>query len=315
MRHEQAGTHAADGYARATGKMGVMIASTGPGTSNTVTGLYESQFGSSRVLVITGQADTTFYGKGLSYVHEAEKQIQMLSSVCRRVESPRHISQLADSFKLWFPICLLAAPARSDRNSDRFAICQYKKVAIELPSDNIFEADPSVISRVADKIKEVSKRIFVVGGGVISSEATQELCELAEQLDAPVLTTVDGRVLPEDHRLCMGNYYNSAGIYSAIQDVDLTIAIGTKFAVEDGQFHEQTPPGELIQIDIDGNMIGRTHKAAIGVLSDAKSALNQLKPLLSDLSQNDSQFNESLFQAREGVQTAMRARLGRIGHR
>ena len=93
VRHEQAGTHAADGYARATGKMGVMIASTGPGTSNTVTGLYESQFGSSRVLVITGQADTTFYGKGLSYVHEAEKQIQMLSSVCRRVESPRHISQ------------------------------------------------------------------------------------------------------------------------------------------------------------------------------------------------------------------------------
>ena len=99
VRHEQAGTHAADGYARATGKMGVMIASTGPGTSNTVTGLYESQFGSSRVLVITGQADTTFYGKGLSYVHEAEKQIQMLSSVCRRVESPRHISQLADSFQ------------------------------------------------------------------------------------------------------------------------------------------------------------------------------------------------------------------------
>ncbi|MBC8476449.1 MAG: thiamine pyrophosphate-binding protein [Gammaproteobacteria bacterium] len=60
VRHEQAGTHAADGYARATGKVGVMIASTGPGTSNTVTGLYEAQYGSSRVLVITGQAETAF---------------------------------------------------------------------------------------------------------------------------------------------------------------------------------------------------------------------------------------------------------------
>ena len=89
VRHEQAGTHAADGYARATGNMGVMIASTGPGTTNTVTGLYEARYASSKVLVITGQAETGFYGKGLSYVHEAENQLPMLRSVARRVESPR----------------------------------------------------------------------------------------------------------------------------------------------------------------------------------------------------------------------------------
>ena len=98
VRHEQAGTHAADGYARATGKMGVMIASTGPGTTNTVTGLYEAQYASSPVLVITGQAETAFYGKGLSYVHEAENQLPMLATVTRRVESPRHVRQLADAF-------------------------------------------------------------------------------------------------------------------------------------------------------------------------------------------------------------------------
>ena len=93
VRHEQAGTHAADGYARATGRMGVMIASTGPGTTNTVTGLYEAQYASSPVLVITGQAETAFYGKGLSYVHEAENQVPMLATVCRRVESPRQAEQ------------------------------------------------------------------------------------------------------------------------------------------------------------------------------------------------------------------------------
>src|SRR5210317_989419 len=100
VRHEQAGTHAADGYARATGKLGVMIASTGPGTSNTVTGLYEAQYGSSRVLVITGQAETAFYGRGVGYVHEAENQVAMLSSLCRRVESPRHINQLGPCLQL-----------------------------------------------------------------------------------------------------------------------------------------------------------------------------------------------------------------------
>ena len=97
VRHEQAGTHAADGYARATGNMGVMIASTGPGTTNTVTGLYEAKAASSKVLVITGQVETAFYGKGLNYIHEAENQLAMLRTVARRVESPRHIDQLANA--------------------------------------------------------------------------------------------------------------------------------------------------------------------------------------------------------------------------
>ena len=92
VRHEQAGTHAADGYARATGGLGVMIASTGPGTSNTVTGLYEAQYGSSRVLVITGQAETTFYGRGVGYVHEAEQQVAMLT---RTSPTPPTRSRLA----------------------------------------------------------------------------------------------------------------------------------------------------------------------------------------------------------------------------
>lgn len=99
VRHEQGGTHMADGYARATGELGVMIASTGPGTSNTVTGLYEAQYASSRVLVITGQAETAFYGKALGYVHEAENQLPMLRTVCRRVESPRHVDAVASAFQ------------------------------------------------------------------------------------------------------------------------------------------------------------------------------------------------------------------------
>src|SRR5215471_7021976 len=95
VRHEQAGTHAADGYARATGALGVMIASTGPGTTNTVTGLYEAAFASSPVLVLTGQAETAFYGRGLGYVHEADKQVDTLRSVTPVVESPRTVRDIA----------------------------------------------------------------------------------------------------------------------------------------------------------------------------------------------------------------------------
>ncbi len=95
VRHEQAGVHAADGYARATGELGVMLASTGPGTTNTVTGLYEAAFASSRVLLITGQAETGFYGRGLGYVHEADQQVAMLRTVTCAVESPRRACDIA----------------------------------------------------------------------------------------------------------------------------------------------------------------------------------------------------------------------------
>ncbi|MEM7098074.1 MAG: thiamine pyrophosphate-binding protein [Pseudomonadota bacterium] len=312
VRHEQAGTHAADGYARATGKLGVMIASTGPGTSNTVTGLYEAEYGSSRVLVITGQAETKFYGKGLGYVHEAENQVPMLASVCRRVESPRHISQLGPALQAVITDMFTGrgAPGALEIPID-LQYAESETFSVAFPAAD-FQADDKALDAAVERIKTASRRVIVAGGGVIAAGATEELQALARTLDAPVITTVDGRgVIPEDDELCVGNYYNSAGIYNAIQGADLTIAIGTKFAVGvDGQFAVQTPPGDLIQIDIDGNMIGRTHRAAIGVQSDAKIALTAINAQMKEVSANDGQFNQVIWEARDGVRSAMRSRLG-----
>jgi len=315
VRHEQAGTHAADGYARATGRMGVMIASTGPGTTNTVTGLYEAKYASSPVLVITGQAETGFYGKGLSYVHEAEAQVPMLATVARRVESPRHIEQLGESF----------ARVIADMHTGRRA-----PGALEIPIDlqyaeldeASFEFEPvsvltfapaeSALTQVLEKLGNASRRIIVAGGGVVAAGAGEQLVALAEKLDAPVITTVDGRgAIPEDHPLCIGNYYTSAGIYQAVVDADLTLAIGTKFAVGvDGGGAKFTPPGTLVQIDIDPNMIGRTHHAAVGLVADAAEALNAILGGMENVSGNDAQFNQVVWEARDGVHSAMRGRLG-----
>jgi len=313
VRHEQAGTHAADGYARASGKLGVMLASTGPGTANTVTGLYEAQYGSSRVMVITGQAETAFYGKGLAYVHEAEQQVPMLASVCRRVESPRHISQLGTAFTAVLHDIYTGRPAPGALEIPiDLQYAMTKSMPFSLPSDKAFIAQDKQIDAAVEKIKSTQRRIIIAGGGVISADASAELHALATHLDCPVLTTVDGRgVIPEDHALCVGNYYNSAGMYNAITEADLTIAIGTKFAVGvDGQFQAQTPPGEMIQIDIDGNMIGRTHPAHVEVLADAKSALTAINANLEEIQPNDGQFNQHIWQARDGLRSAMRKRLG-----
>jgi acetolactate synthase-1/2/3 large subunit len=313
VRHEQAGTHAADGYARATGKLGVMIASTGPGTSNTVTGLYEAQYGSSRVMVITGQAETAFYGKGLSYVHEAENQVPMLATVCRRVESPRHISQLGSAFSAVLNDMYTGRPAPGALEIPiDLQYAEAQEMSFSLPGNADFAPLAAQIDAAVEKIKTSGRRIIIAGGGVIAAGASEEVQALAAKLDCPVLTTVDGRgVIAEDHERCVGNYYNSAGIYNAIQGADLTIAIGTKFAVGvDGQFQAQTPPGELVQIDIDGNMIGRTHTAHVGVLADARQALIAINASLEEPMPNDGQFNQVIWEARDGVRQAMRSRLG-----
>ena len=313
VRHEQAGTHAADGYARASGKLGVMIASTGPGTSNTVTGLYEAQYGSSRVLVITGQAETAFYGKGLAYVHEAEKQVPMLASVCRRVESPRSPSQLGLALQTVLNDMYTGrgAPGALEIPID-IQYASNRPVTLTLPNNAQFVPDENGLDRVIDALSQARRRILLVGGGAIAAGAHAEVQALAEQLQIPVLTTVDGRgVMPEDHPLCIGNYYNSAGMYKAIGDADLTLAIGTKFAVGvDGQFAAQTPPGRLVHIDIDSNMIGRTHQAHVGLVADARMALLGINQRLPELQANDAQFSDKILHAGDGIRQAMRGRLG-----
>ncbi|MDZ7670010.1 MAG: thiamine pyrophosphate-binding protein [Gammaproteobacteria bacterium] len=313
VRHEQAGTHAADGYARATGQMGVMIASTGPGTSNTITGLYEAQYASSRVLVITGQAETAYYGKGIGYVHEAEGQVAMLRSVCRRVESPRHVSQLAPALNAVVADihCGRAAPGAIEIPID-LQYAEAQPVDFAVPAASVHQPDPQRLEEFTEHLTDARRRVIVAGGGVVAAGAGDALRRLAETLDAPVLTSADGRgALPEDHPLCIGNFYTSAGMYQAIQEADLTLAVGTRFAVGvDGQASRFKPPGRLLQIDIDPAMIGRTHSADLGLAADARLALEAINQSLVDVSGNDAQFNATVLEASDGVHAAMRRRLG-----
>ena len=312
VRHEQAGTHAADGYARASGELGVMLASTGPGTSNTVTGLYEAQYASSRVLLITGQAETAFYGKGLGYVHEAENQLPMLRTVARRVESPRHIGQLDEALNA------VVTDMRTGRGAPGAVEVpidlQYAESPPPTPVPDPIEFTPRVadIEAVAERIAASQRRLIIAGGGVIAAGAAAELQALAERLDAPVVTTVDGRgAIPEDHPLCIGNYFQSAGFHAAVQGADLSLAFGVRFAAGvDGQAAKLRPPGDLVQVDIDPNVVGRAHPVALGVVGDARAALGGLLEGLDGAAPNDAQFNESVWEARDGLRKAMRARLG-----
>jgi acetolactate synthase I/II/III large subunit len=313
VRHELAGTHAADGYARATGKLGVMIASTGPGTSNTVTGLYEAAFASSPVLVITGQADTHFYGRGLGYVHEAERQVAMLASVARVVESPRRADAIAAA------LAHVVAEIRRDRPAPG---------AIEIPIDlqyadvgaAQFVAPPLVplapdadaIAAACNALTGARRRVVIAGGGVVAAGAGIELAELAEALAAPVITTVNGRgAIAETHPLAVGNLYQSRAVAAALASADVTLAVGTRFqAGVEGANLRSKPPGLLIHVDVDPGVIGRAHPPAHAVVGDAKVTLRQLLDGLHGVSRNDAQFNAALLEVRDGVRASLRNRIG-----
>ncbi len=317
-RHECAAAHSADGYARATGGIGVVIASTGPGTTNTVTGLYEAAYANSRLLVITGQAETRYYGKGMGYVHEAENQLPMLATVARRVESPRSVDQIGPCF---------------DAVVDDMSSGRWQPGAIEIPIDlqyqkvaggsairaNSIAVNPETsvdspvaaqVSAAADLLGSSRRRVLLVGGGAMG--AAQEVCALAEALALPIVTTPNGRgVVPEDHELCVGNFYQTPDMAKALIDSDLTIAVGTRFQMGvDGRNAAYQPSGKLLHIDIDNRVLGLVHRADVEVLGDAKAILTALNSETASLDANDAQFNAGIMQAGEALRQRSLERLG-----
>lgn len=309
-RHELAATHAADGYARATGKTGVVIASTGPGTTNTVTGLYEAQYASSPVLLITGQAETAFYGKAQGYVHEAEQQLAMLRTVTRRSESVRFAADIEKT------IVAVAADMNAGRPSSGAVEIPIDLQYAEVASHNI-EFHPAAapsdydIDEAAALIAASRKRIVIAGGGVNYGDAAEKLVAFAEKLNAPVFTTANGRgAIPDSHPLAIGNVYASRKLHADMADADLTIAIGTRFQVGvGGASAKLRPPGKLLHLDIDPAVINRVHHADVSLVGDAGELINSLTAAINP-EPAESDFVTRIQNSNQALRSALRRRLG-----
>ena len=176
MRHEQGAVHAADGYARTTGGLGVALASTGPGTANAMGGLFEAQFASSRVLLLTGQVETSSYGKGRATLHEAERQVDMLRTVCRYVAHVNHHAAIV-------PTVLEAARDISSGRPQPGAIevpidLQYAtgEVRVGDPHPPALQSPaPASVGRAVELLGAATRPLLWAGGGVVSAGASAEL--------------------------------------------------------------------------------------------------------------------------------------------
>ena len=306
LRHEQAAVHAADGYARATGRLGVALTSTGPGAANAVPGLYEAGFASSPVLMVTGQIDTPYLGKGRGFLHEAEQQASMLGAVSRRVESVRLGRRIAPALGAVIDDILTGRP---QPGCVEIPIdLQYAEVAegaaaewagVSLPAP--LQPEPAAARTAARMLARATRPLIIAGGGVLrsggagrSGGAAPELRALAERLQAPVLSSANGRgALPEDHPLGLGALLYHPEIQALQEDADVVLAVGTRLQVGPEGRNYVPLRGRLIHLDADAGVIGRVHRPALALIADAAAGLAAVTTALADVATEDAGRNDT----------------------
>jgi len=284
-RHEQGAAHAADGYARASGRAGVCMATSGPGATNIVTGLANAYLDSSPVIAITGQVNTysvnTSYMIGRDAFQEADI-IGITTPITKYNYQVKSAAEIPKAVKTTFHIATTGrpGPALIDLPKDT----QTKKAEMNFP-DNVqirgykpnTEPHPIQVKRAVKLLLKAERPMILAGGGVILSNSSPELLQLAELLMMPVATTFMGKsCFPENHPLSMGNIgmHGTRLANKMILEADVLLAVGTRFQDRStGTLDDFCPDATIIHIDIDAAEIGKNVAVEVPIVADAKPTL------------------------------------------
>jgi len=289
-RHEQTAAHAADGYARATGKPGVLLTHLGPGLTNAATGVANAALDSIPMVVIAGDVQSYYHGRHPHQevnLHQDADQFQIYRPFCKRVYRVDRAEDLPRVMERAFHLAQTGrpGPVLVDVPMDVFSadlpVDAFRKVPAAIARPTI---DAGTATRIVEALAHAERPVLYVGGGVLSSRATGELSALAEQLNVPVAHTLMGKgCLREDHPLLLGQtgFWGTPVSNDTCRGADLIVAIGTRLAEAnssswDPRFTFSIPPTRLIHIDADASEIGRNYQTELGVVADAKSALGML---------------------------------------
>ena len=311
VRHEQAAAHAADAYSRVTGGLGVILTSTGPGAVNAIAGIYEAAFVSSQLLMITGQIESRFRGKAKGFLHEYEKQPDMLGSVCRAVASVRYtedistdIAGVVDDIRRGRP-----QPGAVEIPID----LQYRTAEVQIvgsPDVERLSPDENLLDQAAELLQQAERPIIWAGGGVNISGAAHELTALAERLGAPVVTTIEGRgSISEAHELSLGFRTDRVLGMEIFEEADVVFAVGTRFQNYATRVWTLPMPENLVHVDVDPGVIGRNYSASVAVVGDAKLALQGMLDRI-DSGNVDEQFVDRCRKIRTADEQAVQEEIG-----
>ncbi|HLJ48120.1 MAG TPA: thiamine pyrophosphate-binding protein [Bryobacteraceae bacterium] len=289
-RHEQVAAHAADGYARASGKPGVLLTHLGPGLTNATTGVANAALDSIPMVVIAGDIPSHYYGRHPHQevnLHMDADQFEIYRPFCKRIYRVDHAEALPRIVERAFHLCQSGRPG---------------PVLVDVPMDifsadlpvQAFQAEPTPIVRpamsqetalnIVKALAGAKNPVLYVGGGVLAARASAELATLAESMEIPVAHTLMGKgCLREDHPLLLGmtGFWGTPIANEKCRSADVIVAIGTRLAEANSSswYPDVTfsiPPTQLIHIDIDEAEIGRNYPTSMGVIADAKLAIGAL---------------------------------------
>ncbi len=286
VRHEQGGTHAAEGYAKATGKVGTVLVTSGPGATNTVTGIADAYMDSVPIVVFTGQVPTGLIGNDAFQECDA---VGITRSITKHSYLVRDIKDLARTVKEAYHIARTGrpGPVLVDLPKDVLlaeAPFQYPET-VNMRGYAVPEAvRPEKLQRAARMIAESKRPLLYVGGGAVSSDASDSLTELARYTGIPVTTTLHGLgAFPEEDPLSlrMLGMHGTWWANQAVQHCDLIIAVGARFDDRvTGKLDSWAPHAKVIHIEIDQSCISKNVFADCAILGNVKTVLERLLPLL-----------------------------------
>ncbi|HVG84836.1 MAG TPA: thiamine pyrophosphate-binding protein [Vicinamibacterales bacterium] len=286
-RHEQIAAHAADGYARASGKPGVLLTHLGPGLTNAATGVANAALDSIPMVVIAGDVQSYFYGRHPHQevnLHQDADQFQIFRPFCKRVYRVDRAADLPRTLERAFHLSQAGrpGPVLVDVPMDVFSadlpVDAFARVPPVIAKSGL---DPATARRIVEALATAERPVLYAGGGVISGQATRELAVLADALDVPVAHTLMGKgCLPHDHPLLLGQtgFWGTPIANERCRTADLIVAVGTRLAEAnssswDARFTFAIPPTRLVHIDADAAELGRNYQTELGVVADARLAL------------------------------------------
>ena len=300
-RHEQTAAHAADGYARATGKPGVLLTHLGPGLTNAATGVANAALDSIPMVVIAGDIQSYFHGRHPHQeinLHQDADQFQVFRPFCKRVYRVDLAEDLPRVMERAFHLAQTGRPGPvlvdvpMDVFSTDLPVDAFQKMPAPIAKPTI---NAEAATRIIEALARAERPVLYAGGGVLSGGATAELAALAEALEIPVAHTLMGKgCLRDDHPLLLGQtgFWGLPIANEICRHADVIVAVGTRLAEAnssswDPRFTFSIPPTRLIHIDADPAEIGRNYPTELGVVADAKSALGVLVSAVRGVTHRD----------------------------
>jgi len=306
VRHEQAAAHAADGYARASGKPGVCFATSGPGATNLVTGIANAYMDSIPIIAFTGQVPTSWIGKDA--FQEADI-VGITTPITKHNFQVQKASDIPETVKMAFYIATSGrpGPVLVDLPKD----IQIENAEMEFDGEvslrgykPTYKPHPIQVKRAAKILAEAERPIIIAGGGVIISNASEELVKLSEMLLAPVATTLMGKgCIPEDHPLALGQLgmHGTLAANKLILEADVLLCVGMRFSDRTtGDPTKFCPDAKIIHIDIDSSEIDKNIKCCLTIVGDAKLTLKAInKALASTLKDKKVNWSKKVAEVKD----------------